>query len=748
MKHFLKPVGHCLTTIVITSAILRIYGVPIADAASPDIAPTIENSDIQVPTEAVPSAPPAAVVPPTNTPTVETIVAPSVAGAVTTPITTPAQTASVEAAEVSSPAPLPNKPTQTIPEAEAEAAPEPQEAVQLQNRTSGTSEQSTTSSPRAVEVSPQTGTTQPPSNLAKDSPAKPRTIAEMRQTLDQKLAAIVARDREIRENQLRQNLIASALYYAQTGAFTEAYQVAQNPALPTEVQTELLAKINELAVLAGVKPITPTQVAAASETPTTTASARPVPPPSAAVSFSPVYPSTSSSSAGAAWVGSAIGSQCPATAQPGNAAASTKATADSGKPSIPQLGKKSAAALVAIAKRQKSVSPKSAQPAAPSLEASPVKVQPVSEPSVAQKPTALNLPSTSKQTSELKPVVSQSMPQQGIDAAPTAEPFNLSANPATQDVGEFKVEKILGSFFKEPLKEVNITLSGALPDVIKSAFGWWAPIDKTSNKARGTIVNPANSTSSNLPSSSTAPQTHSDALSEFPVEVNDSEVLQAALDDSFLHLEHTLPVLQPQVKNAVKVAIALPKTEASDAKLVAAKTTTPQTAPLNCFGVPVANQDVNATFTPAVAKQMGWGNLVFPLPIPSVLTSTFGWRVHPISGDRRFHTGIDLGADMGTPVVSAQDGRVVAADSMGGYGLAVIVENTTGNYRTLYGHLSGIAVRPGTVLKAGTVVGWVGSTGNSTGPHLHFETLILTNSGWTAIDPLTNGNTAVAQAAQ
>ena len=103
---------------------------------------------------------------------------------------------------------------------------------------------------------------------------------------------------------------------------------------------------------------------------------------------------------------------------------------------------------------------------------------------------------------------------------------------------------------------------------------------------------------------------------------------------------------------------------------------------------------------------------------------------------------------MGTPVVSAQDGRVVAADSMGGYGLAVIVENTTGNYRTLYGHLSGIAVRPGTVLKAGTVVGWVGSTGNSTGPHLHFETLLLTNSGWTAIDPLTNSNTAVAQAAQ
>lgn len=132
--------------------------------------------------------------------------------------------------------------------------------------------------------------------------------------------------------------------------------------------------------------------------------------------------------------------------------------------------------------------------------------------------------------------------------------------------------------------------------------------------------------------------------------------------------------------------------------------------------------------------------MAFPLPIPAAITSAFGWRIHPISGDRRFHAGVDFGAPMGTPVLAALPGEVVAAGSQGGYGLTVILENQ--GHRNLYAHLSAIAVQPGQVVSAGSIIGWVGSTGNSTGPHLHFESQYLTAQGWQAVDPLVNGTLA------
>jgi murein DD-endopeptidase MepM/ murein hydrolase activator NlpD len=100
---------------------------------------------------------------------------------------------------------------------------------------------------------------------------------------------------------------------------------------------------------------------------------------------------------------------------------------------------------------------------------------------------------------------------------------------------------------------------------------------------------------------------------------------------------------------------------------------------------------------------------------------------------------------MGTPVLAALSGRVVVADYMGGYGMAVVVENDTNHERNLYGHLSGIAVQPGMRIKQGAILGWVGSTGNSTGPHLHFESQIRTENGWTAVDPLASAAVAVAK---
>jgi murein DD-endopeptidase MepM/ murein hydrolase activator NlpD len=126
--------------------------------------------------------------------------------------------------------------------------------------------------------------------------------------------------------------------------------------------------------------------------------------------------------------------------------------------------------------------------------------------------------------------------------------------------------------------------------------------------------------------------------------------------------------------------------------------------------------------------------LMFPLSIPAPITSLFGWRTHPITGDRRFHAGTDIGAAMGTPVLAAQSGQVEIADWVGGYGLTVVLNHSNAQ-QTLYGHMSEIFVQPGQSVEKGTVIGRVGSTGNSTGPHLHFEVRHLTPEGWVATDP-------------
>jgi murein DD-endopeptidase MepM/ murein hydrolase activator NlpD len=125
---------------------------------------------------------------------------------------------------------------------------------------------------------------------------------------------------------------------------------------------------------------------------------------------------------------------------------------------------------------------------------------------------------------------------------------------------------------------------------------------------------------------------------------------------------------------------------------------------------------------------------IYPLATPAPITSRYGWRTHPITGNRRFHSGIDIGAPMGAPVVATGNGTVVTAGWMGGYGKAIIIQHN-GVQQTLYGHLSDISVQPGQQIERGTVIGRVGSTGNSTGPHLHFEIRMATNDGWVATDP-------------
>ncbi|WP_019851474.1 murein hydrolase activator EnvC [Desulfitobacterium sp. PCE1] len=113
----------------------------------------------------------------------------------------------------------------------------------------------------------------------------------------------------------------------------------------------------------------------------------------------------------------------------------------------------------------------------------------------------------------------------------------------------------------------------------------------------------------------------------------------------------------------------------------------------------------------------------YPLPGYYEISDAYGWRIHPITKKKSLHTGTDLPAPTGTKVLAAGNGEVIMADWYGAYGNAVIVDHG-GGYTTLYGHNSKLAVKVGDMVKAGDVVAYAGSTGWSTGSHLHFEVRI------------------------
>ncbi len=127
--------------------------------------------------------------------------------------------------------------------------------------------------------------------------------------------------------------------------------------------------------------------------------------------------------------------------------------------------------------------------------------------------------------------------------------------------------------------------------------------------------------------------------------------------------------------------------------------------------------------------------MLFPIIGSAITTSTFGYRLHPLLGSWLMHAGRDLAAPEGTPVVAALSGLVMASGPAGGYGLAVELEHRRPRRRTLYGHLSELYVRPGDWVRQGEVIGRVGSTGLSTGPHLHFEVRQPADGGWVAVEP-------------
>ncbi|MCB2050434.1 MAG: M23 family metallopeptidase [Novosphingobium sp.] len=130
-----------------------------------------------------------------------------------------------------------------------------------------------------------------------------------------------------------------------------------------------------------------------------------------------------------------------------------------------------------------------------------------------------------------------------------------------------------------------------------------------------------------------------------------------------------------------------------------------------------------ATWTKQAPVSAPVGKVSIPsrMPVEKIrLSSGFGMREHPVIGGRRAHKGIDLAAPTGTPVYATADGKVEMAQWFSSYGKFVKIEHGA-DLETRYAHLSGYTVSPGQTVHKGDLIGYVGSTGRSTGPHLHYE---------------------------
>ena len=219
--------------------------------------------------------------------------------------------------------------------------------------------------------------------------------------------------------------------------------------------------------------------------------------------------------------------------------------------------------------------------------------------------------------------------------------------------------------------------------------------------------------------------------------IANSEIKPIAIPQRLPRPQSLAQQLQPE---SVAIYVAPPQSNEIPNKSVAplskiptvSRPAVPSIAPIPT--VQVAAHQAPASSAMVLANYGAASNFIYPLAAPAPVTSRFGWRVHPITGNRRFHAGTDFGAPEGAPIVAVATGRVVSSGWRGGYGKTVVLEHN-GQLQTLYGHMSELLVQEGQEVQQGTIIGRVGSTGNSTGAHLHFETQAPTSDGWVAVDP-------------
>lgn len=171
-------------------------------------------------------------------------------------------------------------------------------------------------------------------------------------------------------------------------------------------------------------------------------------------------------------------------------------------------------------------------------------------------------------------------------------------------------------------------------------------------------------------------------------------------------------------KQRAAAAEARREKEAAARKASRSTGRTASTRSASVNSAPAVSDDV-VSYGEKATPEAKTGELYWPVPGHHRITSPFGYRIHPILKYRKLHTGVDIGAPNGTPVVSAASGTVIASRFMSGYGNCIMIDH--GGKVTVYAHLSSRAVSPGQSVSAGETIGYVGSTGMSTGAHLHFE---------------------------
>jgi murein DD-endopeptidase MepM/ murein hydrolase activator NlpD len=699
MKQVFRPIGQCLTTAVVTSAMLESYALPLLANPNADFSPSqpAESSDSTVQTHATPLIQPEAVAPP------ETVIVP------------PALT---EIRVEPNPANEPDTAPVAAPSAEqtgAAGATSEQVEEQIESEgSSNTSPDNADAEPAAGSPPAQAETTQTVDPEQAEAIANAVALETARQELSEKLEAIVEQDKPEREAEFRQNLVASALHYAEVGEFDQARQVAQHPALPTEIQTEVLAQIEEIETIATQQPQTETEEGAAiAEAPPALAPLN--------------YPVAGYSNIGAGTLPPGVagyqGDRCLV-------------------PAVTPAAGSSAGIAVNLSGVQLAATPSTLTPAQPLsslltisnaanetinlIQSSETEKLPLSQ--IAQAPIALS--------------AEGSLPP-GIGSEQPASADWGRYKPSAERWGEIKFNRVVGSTLDSLLGKVGIT---TIPAVFDSMFLGQTdlPTGKFEPNQQAALPIPSTETSPEGLELGSEPNLEADSVT-----LPDSALPRISVTDPALAIATGLPSpLEGVDKGFGKASAIAPiqqsatwqKPEAENPFAVL----TASTGSINCAVAP--GRFTGYSVTTALSQQFSKIGLAFPLPIPAALTSAFGWRIHPITGDRRFHAGVDLGAPQGTPVVAAAPGQVAVADYMGGYGLTVVLENQDIALRNLYAHLSGIAVQPGTWVEQGSVIGWVGSTGNSTGPHLHFEAQQLTANGWVAVDPLANGALSVARA--